>query len=280
MKVPPITLLLRSMSSVAVNDVISSPAAPNPAPSSKGKKAKTGAKAGGSEGSASSELFNGSPHPNYELWVGLETHAQIASNTKLFSGASTSFLAAPNSRAAFFDAALPGTLPRLNRKCVEQTVRTGLALGGTISPVSRFDRKHYYYCDMPLGFQITQQDAPLVRGGSLSLDNALSPGSGPRTVGIQRVQLEQDSGKNVHDVAPGRSYVDLNRAGCALMEIVTEPDIRYVVAIHNRSIQSPIIHGCSAHFADMHHGSFVFSTDRLVPTVRCAVDLRRRPPCI
>jgi len=179
----------------------------------------------------SAALYNGSPHPNYEVWVGLETHAQILSKTKLFSGASTSFLAPPNTRAAFFDAALPGTLPRINMKCVEQAIRTGLALGGLVANECRFDRKHYFYCDMPLGYQVTQQEYPLVKGGEVAISDLIATDSKdnsqqPRKVRIARIQLEQDSGKTLHDARPGFSYVDLNRAGCALMEIVTEPDIR------------------------------------------------------
>ena len=166
-----------------------------------------------------------SPHPNYAVWVGLETHAQIISDTKLFSSASTSFQAPPNSCTALFDAAIPGTLPRINTKCVEQAIRMGLAVGGKVNLKSHFDRKHYFYCDMPLGYQITQQDVPVVEGGSISLDSLLPDGHS-RSVRIERIQLEQDSGKSLHDVTPDASYVDLNRAGCALLEIVTAPDIR------------------------------------------------------
>ncbi len=162
---------------------------------------------------------------NYEVWIGLETHAQITSQTKLFSAAGTNINAAPNSQTSLFDASIPGTLPRLNSKCVEQAIRTGLALGGTPQLVSHFDRKHYFYCDMPLGFQITQQHHPIILGGTMNLDSQLPKGE-TRDVRISRIQLEQDSGKSHHDIYPGKTLINLNRAGSALMEIVTEPDLR------------------------------------------------------
>ena len=157
--------------------------------------------------------------PGWEVVVGIEVHAQIVAASKLFSGASTRFGAAPNAHASAVDAAMPGMLPALNAHAVAQAVRTGLGLGGSIQRYSAFERKHYFYCDMPQGYQITQQSHPIVRGGGIQLDSGA-------VVRIARVQIEQDSGKNIHDLHPTRSYVDLNRAGVGLMEIVSEPDMR------------------------------------------------------
>ncbi|KAL6065323.1 Aspartyl/glutamyl-tRNA(Asn/Gln) amidotransferase subunit B [Balamuthia mandrillaris] len=158
----------------------------------------------------------------WEAVIGLEVHAQVASNTKLFSVASASFDAAPNTNVSFFDAAYPGTLPSLNQKCVEQAIRAGLAFNGSINPVSTFDRKHYFYCDLPSGYQITQQGAPIVKGGRI----VLFPGtSQERIVELDRIQLEQDSGKSFHDQHPDQTFVDLNRAGMALLEIISKPQI-------------------------------------------------------
>lgn len=157
----------------------------------------------------------------YEVVIGLEVHVQVLSRTKLFSRASTSFAGEPNSCVSLVDAALPGTLPVVSRECVMQAVRLGAALGGDVRPYSLFERKHYFYVDMPQGYQITQQRFPAVVGGALSLGT-----EDGRAVRVTRVQLEQDSGKNVHDLHPQRTYVDLNRAGSALLEVVTEPDLR------------------------------------------------------
>ena len=167
----------------------------------------------------------------WETVVGLEIHAQIASKSKLFSRSSTSFsLDRPNAHVSLFDAATPGALPVLNRECVMQAARTGLALQGEVQRVSQFERKHYFYADLPSGFQITQQRRPLVVGGHVDVEldegGEADGGGAARRVRIARVQLEQDSGKSVHDLDPWRSLVDLNRAGVALMEIVTEPDLR------------------------------------------------------
>uniref|UniRef100_A0A803YH55 Glutamyl-tRNA(Gln) amidotransferase subunit B, mitochondrial n=1 Tax=Meleagris gallopavo TaxID=9103 RepID=A0A803YH55_MELGA len=160
--------------------------------------------------------------------VGLEIHAQITSNSKLFSGSQVQFAAPPNSLVSFFDASLPGTLPVLNRRCVEATVMTGLALNCTINKKSLFDRKHYFYADLPAGYQITQQRVPIAVNGSLSYslckDNKMSQ-MVTKTVRIKQIQLEQDSGKSLHDDARSQTLIDLNRAGVGLMEVVMEPDM-------------------------------------------------------
>ncbi|MFO1188835.1 MAG: Asp-tRNA(Asn)/Glu-tRNA(Gln) amidotransferase subunit GatB [Alphaproteobacteria bacterium] len=159
----------------------------------------------------------------WEIVLGLEVHAQITSKAKLFSGAATAFGAEPNSQVSFVDAAMPGMLPVINAYCVEQAVRTGLGLGAEINLVSVFDRKNYFYPDLPPGYQISQYTRPVVGRGQIEID--LADGS-TRTVGITRLHLEQDAGKSLHDQDPAFTYVDLNRAGVGLMEIVSEPDMR------------------------------------------------------
>ena len=159
----------------------------------------------------------------WELVIGLEVHAQVTSKSKLFSGASTEFGAEPNTQVSFIDAGFPGMLPVLNEYCVEQAVRTGLGINGDISKFSQFDRKNYFYADLPQGYQITQFYYPIVTNGSLLVD--LPDGTG-KVIRINRIHLEQDAGKSVHDQSPDKSYIDLNRAGVALMEIVSEPDLR------------------------------------------------------
>ena len=159
----------------------------------------------------------------WEIVVGLEVHAQVISDAKLFSGAATAFGAAPNSQVSLVDAAMPGMLPVINQKCVEQAVRTGLGLNAKINKRSVFDRKNYFYPDLPFGYQISQFKDPIVGEGILTLD---MPDGSTRDIGIERLHLEQDAGKSVHDMDPHRTYVDLNRAGVALMEIVSRPDIR------------------------------------------------------
>jgi aspartyl-tRNA(Asn)/glutamyl-tRNA(Gln) amidotransferase subunit B len=164
--------------------------------------------------------------PEHYAVVGLEVHVQIDSASKLFSGAAAATRgSSPNVQVGAVDAALPGALPVANAECVRQAARVGLALGGAVQRISRFDRKHYFYPDLPLGFQITQHALPIVRGGALALE-----GGGalpyPRTLRFSRVQLEQDSGKSTHDLHATRSYVDLNRAGVGLLELVSEPDLR------------------------------------------------------
>ncbi|MDH5530503.1 MAG: Asp-tRNA(Asn)/Glu-tRNA(Gln) amidotransferase subunit GatB [Paracoccaceae bacterium] len=160
---------------------------------------------------------------DWELVIGMEIHAQVASRAKLFSGASTEFGQEPNSNVAFVDAAMPGMLPVINDFCVEQAVRTGLGLKAQINLFSAFDRKNYFYPDLPQGYQISQLYHPIVGEGEVLVE--LSPGIA-RLVRIERIHLEQDAGKSIHDMDPTMSFVDLNRTGVALMEIVSRPDIR------------------------------------------------------
>jgi aspartyl-tRNA(Asn)/glutamyl-tRNA(Gln) amidotransferase subunit B len=159
----------------------------------------------------------------WELVIGLEVHAQVKSRAKLFSGASTSFGAEPNTNVSLVDAAMPGMLPVINGFCVEQAVRTGLGLKAQINRFSRFDRKNYFYPDLPQGYQISQLYHPIVGEGEVLVD--MAPGIA-RRVRIERIHLEQDAGKSIHDQDPRRSLVDLNRTGVALMEIVSRPDLR------------------------------------------------------
>jgi aspartyl-tRNA(Asn)/glutamyl-tRNA(Gln) amidotransferase subunit B len=159
----------------------------------------------------------------WEVVIGLEVHAQVISKAKLFSGAATDFGAAPNTQVSFVDAAFPGMLPVINRECVAQAVRTGLGLRAHINIVSRFDRKNYFYADLPAGYQISQYQHPIVGAGTIEIE--LADGS-TKPIGVTRLHLEQDAGKSLHDQHPSKSYIDLNRAGVALMEIVSEPDLR------------------------------------------------------
>ena len=159
----------------------------------------------------------------WEMVIGLEVHAQVISKAKLFSGAATDFGAEANTQVSLVDAAMPGMLPVINRYCVEQAVRTGLGLRAQVNKVSVFDRKNYFYPDLPQGYQISQYQQPIVGEGQITLD--LADGDS-RTVGITRLHLEQDAGKSIHDQSPTETYVDLNRSGVALMEIVSEPDLR------------------------------------------------------
>jgi aspartyl-tRNA(Asn)/glutamyl-tRNA(Gln) amidotransferase subunit B len=159
----------------------------------------------------------------WELVIGLEVHAQVTSKAKLFSGAATEFGAEPNSQVSFVDAGFPGMLPVINRECVAQAVRTGLGLNAQVNPWSRFDRKNYFYADLPQGYQISQFAHPIVGTGVITVE--LSDGS-TKEIGITRLHLEQDAGKSLHDQHPSKSYIDLNRSGVALMEIVSEPDMR------------------------------------------------------
>ena len=159
----------------------------------------------------------------WETVIGLEVHAQVISKAKLFSGAATEFGAAPNSQVSLVDAAMPGMLPVINDHCVEQAVKTGLGLKAQINRRSVFDRKNYFYADLPQGYQISQYKDPIVGTGKIVLD---LPDGSARTVGITRLHLEQDAGKSLHDQSPRETFVDLNRSGVALMEIVSEPDLR------------------------------------------------------
>jgi len=170
----------------------------------------------------SARQIDGSTGP-WEIVIGMEVHAQVASKSKLFSGAATEFGAEPNAQVSFVDAAMPGMLPVINAYCVEQAVRTGLGLRAAINRVSVFDRKNYFYPDLPAGYQISQYKNPIVGEGEVLID--LQGGETVR-VGIERLHLEQDAGKSLHDQHPDHSHVDLNRAGVALMEIVTKPDMR------------------------------------------------------
>ncbi len=169
-------------------------------------------------------IFQGDTGP-WEIVIGLEVHAQIISDSKLFSGSSTVFGAAPNTQVSFLDAGFPGILPILNQRCIEQAVKTGLGLQGRINTTSHFDRKSYFYPDLPTGYQISQFTCPLVEGGFLEVerkDGVL------KSIGITRLHVEQDAGKSLHDLFPSASGIDLNRAGIGLMEIVSEPDIRTI----------------------------------------------------
>lgn len=160
---------------------------------------------------------------DWELVIGLEVHAQVSTHAKLFSGASTTFGAEPNSNVAFVDAGMPGMLPVINEECVAQAVRTGLGLKAEINKFSAFDRKNYFYPDLPQGYQISQLYHPIVGEGEVFVE--MGDGTA-RMVRIERIHLEQDAGKSVHDMDPNNSFVDLNRTGVALMEIVSRPDIR------------------------------------------------------
>ncbi|RXZ64101.1 Asp-tRNA(Asn)/Glu-tRNA(Gln) amidotransferase subunit GatB [Pelagerythrobacter rhizovicinus] len=163
----------------------------------------------------------------WEVVIGLEVHAQVTSNAKLFSGASTAFGAEPNTQVSLIDAAMPGMLPVPNRECIRQAVRTGMAIEAEINRWSRFDRKNYFYADLPQGYQISQLYHPLVGEGSLTIEADEKAGiPQDKVVGIERIHVEQDAGKLMHDQHPTMSYVDLNRCGVALMEIVSRPDMR------------------------------------------------------
>jgi aspartyl-tRNA(Asn)/glutamyl-tRNA(Gln) amidotransferase subunit B len=163
----------------------------------------------------------------WEVVIGLEVHAQVTSKAKLFSGAATEFGAEPNSQVSLVDAAMPGMLPVPNRECIRQAVRTGMAIEAHINKWSRFDRKNYFYADLPQGYQISQLYHPLVGEGSLLIDADDKAGiPEDKVIGIERIHVEQDAGKLMHDQHPSMSYVDLNRSGVALMEIVSRPDMR------------------------------------------------------
>lgn len=160
---------------------------------------------------------------DWEIVIGMEIHAQITVHSKLFSGAATEFGAAPNSQVSLVDAAMPGMLPVLNKSCVEQAIKTGLGLNAKVNTFSVFARKNYFYPDLPQGYQISQFEDPIIGEGKIEID---LPDGSVKDIGITRLHLEQDAGKSVHDQHPKKSFVDLNRSGCALMEIVSEPDIR------------------------------------------------------
>ena len=160
---------------------------------------------------------------DWEIVIGIEVHAQIISNSKLFSGSSTSFGSEHNTQVSFVDAGMPGMLPVINSICIEQAIKTGLGLNAKINNFSIFDRKNYFYPDLPQGYQISQFEQPIVGNGMVSID--LDNGK-TKNIGIERLHLEQDAGKSLHDQHPSYSFVDLNRSGVALMEIVSMPDMR------------------------------------------------------
>ena len=174
---------------------------------------------------------------DWEVVIGLEIHAQVISKAKLFSGAPTDFGAGPNTQVSFIDAGMPGMLPVVNEVCVEQAVRTGLGLNAKINHKSVFARKNYFYADLPQGYQISQYELPIVGEGEVVLD---MPDGSTRTIGIERLHLEQDAGKSVHDMHPSKSFIDLNRSGVALMEIVSKPDLRSPeeVGLYLRKVRS------------------------------------------
>jgi len=189
----------------------------------------------------------------YEVVIGFETHAQLSTQSKIFSGASTAFGAEPNTQACPVDLALPGTLPVLNRGAVERAIRFGLAVGAKVAPLSIFARKNYFYPDLPKGYQISQYELPVVQGGSLSF----FVGNEKKTVRLTRAHLEEDAGKSLHEDYHGQSGIDLNRAGTPLLEIVTEPDLRssaeaveYAKALHALVVWLGICDG------NMQEGSF------------------------
>ena len=158
----------------------------------------------------------------WEVVIGLEVHAQVSSKSKLFSGSSTTFGANPNTQVSLVDSAFPGMLPVINRYCIEQAVKTGLGINAQINSHSVFDRKNYFYADLPQGYQISQFKNPIVGEGEITLDLK----TGTKKIGIERLHLEQDAGKSIHDLDPSNTFVDLNRSGIALMEIVSKPDLR------------------------------------------------------
>ena len=158
----------------------------------------------------------------WEYVIGLEVHAQVVSKAKLFSGAATEFGSQPNSQVSLIDAAMPGMLPVLNQYCLEQAIKTGLSINAKINKISIFDRKNYFYADLPQGYQISQFYLPIVQDGYLSIKTEEGT---QKKIRINRIHLEQDAGKSMHDQSPDCSLIDLNRSGIALMEIVTEPDL-------------------------------------------------------
>ena len=159
----------------------------------------------------------------WEIVIGLEVHAQIATKAKLFSSTPTSYGADPNTQVSFYDAAMPGMLPVLNENAIDQAVKSGFGINGTINKISRFDRKNYFYPDLPSGYQISQLYYPIVTDGYIDIE--LQDGTTKR-INIERIHIEQDAGKSIHDLSPEFSYIDLNRSGMPLMEIVSKPDMR------------------------------------------------------
>ncbi len=193
----------------------------------------------------------------YEVVIGLETHAQLSTASKIFSGASTAFGAAPNTQACPVDLALPGTLPVMNRAAVDRAIRLGLAVGAKVAPLSIFARKNYFYPDLPKGYQISQYETPVVQGGAISFLLGQGDKTIRKTVNLTRAHLEEDAGKSLHEDYAGQTGIDLNRAGTPLLEIVTEPDMRssaeaveYARALHALVVWLGICDG------NMQEGSF------------------------
>ena len=172
--------------------------------------------------SKNSEYLIDRENKQYEVIIGLEVHAQVTSDSKLFSQSSTKFGAEPNTQVSLVDAAFPGMLPVINEFCIEQAIKTGIGLKAKINKKSVFDRKNYFYADLPQGYQISQYKYPIVGEGKVILDMP----NGQKEIGIERLHLEQDAGKSIHDIDPNNTLVDLNRSGVALMEIVSKPDLR------------------------------------------------------
>ena len=201
---------------------------------------------------------------DWEVVIGLEIHAQVISKAKLFSGAPTDFGAGPNTQVSFVDAGMPGMLPVINEVCVQQAVRTGLGLKAKINNVSVFARKNYFYADLPQGYQISQYELPIVGEGEVVLD---MPDGSTRAIGIERLHLEQDAGKSIHDMSPSKTFIDLNRTGVALMEIVSKPDMRSPeeVGLYLRKVRS-ILRYLETCDGNMDEGS-----------MRCDVNVSVRP---
>ena len=174
----------------------------------------------------------------YEVVIGLEVHAQVLSNSKLFSSSPTKFGAEPNTQVSLVDAAFPGMLPVINEYCIKQAVKTGIGLKAKINHRSIFDRKNYFYADLPQGYQISQYKHPIVGEGKVVLDMPY----GQIEVGIERLHLEQDAGKSIHDMDPENTLVDLNRSGVALMEIVSKPDLRSLDEVNAYVKKLSLIH--------------------------------------
>jgi aspartyl-tRNA(Asn)/glutamyl-tRNA(Gln) amidotransferase subunit B len=191
----------------------------------------------------------------WEIVIGIETHAQLSTRSKIFSRASTTFGAAPNTQACAIDMALPGTLPVLNEGAVERAIRFGLAVGGTINPRSIFARKNYFYPDLPKGYQISQYEIPIVRGGKIPI---VSPTRGEIEIQLTRAHLEEDAGKSLHEDFQGMSGIDLNRAGTPLLEIVAEPDMRSAeeAVAYAKSLYKRIVEEIEICDGNMQEGSF------------------------
>src|SRR5437868_7020439 len=227
----------------------------------------------------------------YEVVIGIETHAQLSTQSKIFSGSSTAFGAAPNTQASAVDLALPGTLPVLNRGAVERAILFGLGVGAKVAPLSIFARKNYFYPDLPKGYQISQYEIPVVQGGSLSFHVEGRKGEFyEKTVQLTRAHLEEDAGKSLHEDFAGMTGIDLNRAGTPLLEIVTEPDMRsaaeavaYAEALHKLVVWLGICDGnmqegsfrCDANVSVRPYGSHTLGTRREIKNLNSFRFLRQ-----